>query len=482
MTTRIFLATTIAALILLHVPAFAQFPEDALRFSTLGNGVGSRSLGMGNAYTGIASDFSALYWNPAGLVQAELTEVHFGISNLSYQNTSTYYGSSNWYSNNGTTLNSLGFVYAAPTQRGNLAIAMGYSRQSSFIGALAFSGFNTESSVMQTWAPDGEPYPPDITIGEELGLAVADTNTGRFISPIDGMLTQEGKVLEGGGIDNWSIGGGVDVAHNVSVGATLTFLTGSYTYDRTYTEIDTHNMYSEFPFDMDQLIVEEFIRSDINGFNANLGMMYRVPGFLRLGFSVRTPTTYSIKEDFGRSADSYFDNGDVLPVDGSYQFTGYGEYKVVSPWSFSGGLSLMILNFVLAGDIQFTDWTQLHFDDATPEVMALNNDIKEIFRPAANVRLGAEWNPFGLGLRFRAGAIYNQSPYRVDATAVEGSFEYDQKYLTAGLGIPLGGFAMIDLAYAYGWWKTNRINYDETSRVDESVITHNVLATFSVRF
>jgi long-subunit fatty acid transport protein len=437
---------------------------------------------MGNAYTGIASDFSALYWNPAGLAQAEYSEFHFGISNLSYQNTGTYYGSSSWYSNNGTTLNSLGFVYAAPTRRGSLSLALGYTRQSSFLSALSFSGFNTESSIMQAWAPDGEPYPPDITIGEELGLAVADTNTGRFVSPINGMLTQEGKVLEGGGIDNWSIGGAVDVAENVSVGATLTFLTGGYTYDRTYLEIDSRNVYAEFPFDMDQLIVEEYIRSDINGFNANLGMMYRVPGFLRLGMAVRTPTTYSVKEDFGRTADSYFDNGDILPVEGSYQSIGYGEYKVVSPWMFSGGLSLMILNFVFSGDIQFTDWTQLKFEDATPEVLALNNDIKEIFRPAANLRVGAEWNPLGLGLRLRAGAMYNQSPYRIDDAKTQGTYDYDQKYLTAGVGIPLGGFAMIDVAYAYGWWKTDRINYDATSRVDEDIKTHNVLATFSVRF
>jgi long-subunit fatty acid transport protein len=78
--------------------------------------------------------------------------------------------------------------------------------------------------------------------------------------------------------------------------------------------------------------------------------------------------------------------------------------------------------------------------------------------------------------------MYNQSPYRIDDAKTQGTYDYDQKYLTAGVGIPLGGFAMIDVAYAYGWWKTDRINYDATSRVDEDIKTHNVLATFSVRF
>ena len=142
----------------------------------------------------------------------------------------------------------------------------------------------------------------------------------------------------------------------------------------------------------------------------------------------------------------------------------------------------MILNFVFAGDIQFTDWTQLTFDNANLDVLSLNKDMNEIFRPAANVRLGAEWTPLALGLRLRAGVIYNQSPYRQDGLTIEESFEYDQKYLTAGVGIPLGGFTMLDIAYARGWWRTDRINYSSSASVDEDITTHNILATFSFRF
>ena len=38
-------------------------------------GVGSRAMGMGGAYVGIADDYSALYWNPAGLGFLEGTEL-----------------------------------------------------------------------------------------------------------------------------------------------------------------------------------------------------------------------------------------------------------------------------------------------------------------------------------------------------------------------------------------------------------------------
>ena len=41
----------------------------------LDGGAGARALGMGNAFTGVANDASALYWNPAGLLSLESKEV-----------------------------------------------------------------------------------------------------------------------------------------------------------------------------------------------------------------------------------------------------------------------------------------------------------------------------------------------------------------------------------------------------------------------
>ncbi|HTA17392.1 MAG TPA: hypothetical protein VK786_06580, partial [bacterium] len=40
-------------------------------------GMGARALGMGEAFTGLADDISAIWWNPAGLVQTEKNEVQW---------------------------------------------------------------------------------------------------------------------------------------------------------------------------------------------------------------------------------------------------------------------------------------------------------------------------------------------------------------------------------------------------------------------
>jgi long-subunit fatty acid transport protein len=456
---------------------YAQFPEDALRISSQGVTIGARSLGMGNAYTGISNDLTALYFNPAGLSQMELSEISIGLSHFNTADAGTFAGTTGDFSTGKSGLSHLGIVYSAPVQRGGLAVGFSYFRQNNFTSGLTFSGFNPNSSIVQSWAPNGQPYPPDITIAEELGLAIADTSTGRFISPITGMMTQTGTVIEGGGMDNYSFGGAIDVARGLSVGGTLTILSGRYEYDRDYSEVDSENLYQTFPFDVTRFDVREYIRGDISGIGGNLGLMYRIPGWLRLGITARTPSHYSVEENYGQSADSYFDNGDILPVDGSYVAEGFGKYDVVSPWSFSGGLSLILWNLVLSGDVQFTDWTQLRFSNANAEVLALNKEISRVFRPASNLRVGAEWNPLGLGLRFRGGAMYFQSPYAQDT-----SNDNDQKYLTAGLGIPLGSLAMLDLAYAYGWWTTTRSNYDPTSVVQEDIVTQTVLLSFSFRF
>jgi hypothetical protein len=62
---------------------FSQSEEDARRLSYLGMGFGARALGLGTAYTGVANDYSAVYWNPAGLGQIGRNEVSLGLSHYS---------------------------------------------------------------------------------------------------------------------------------------------------------------------------------------------------------------------------------------------------------------------------------------------------------------------------------------------------------------------------------------------------------------
>lgn len=481
--------------IFFSVHSYAQFEEDVLRLSTPGLGVGARALGMGMAFTGVANDFSASYWNPAGLGQLHMNEVTLGLSHVSYGNTGTLsagetqLGNSQSFTNSGTNLNSLGLVYAVPAERGNLVIALGYGRSADFTTGLSFSGFNPLSSIIQArmdqgglGAPDGQDYPSDFTIAEQLEVAFADTNTGKFISPIHDSLTQSGKVLEGGGLNNISGSLAFEAAPDLFLGATLSVITGSYSYRRDYSEEDLHNVYGTFPFDFSSLSLFETVESDISGVTAKIGTLYKFGPNSRVGVAIKLPSWINVREDFSTEAQSTFDNGDVRPKDGPYTSSGSDEFDVTTPFVFSAGISYGIQRLMLAGDIDYTDWTEMEFRNANDRLLKFNTQIKEDFQPTANIRLGAEYEAVEGLLQVRGGFDYLPSPYQGDPSS------FARKYVTAGIGFIADNAFAIDLAYAHGYWETTRINYDytikgkQTSRTNEDISTNDLIGTVSFRF
>ena len=471
------LSFLVVMLVLATVHAQAQFPEDALRLGLSGTGVGSRSLGMGNAYTGVANDFSAIYWNPAGLAQLEYSEFSFGLSHLMSKDNSTFLSAQQELTSTATNLNALGLVYKVPTRRGSMVLAFGFDRQSNFTGGMSYTGYNPSSSIIQTYAANGALYPSDLSdnIAYQLYLADIDTTTGRFYSPITGKLTQIAKIAESGGLNNWSIAGGLDVARNLSLGVTLTYLSGTYRYDRSFKEEDRARSWEAFPYDLDYLTMDEYIEGDISGGNAKFGLLYRIPDRFRLGVAIKTPTSFTVKENWGITASSTFDNGDVYPTDGDFESLANGEYDVVTPWEFNIGASVILKDLTLSADVSYTDWTELEFENANADLLAYNTDMKTLFRGTRDYRAGLEYDITSLGVRLRGGFMYFTSPYANDPTS------YDQKYITGGLGFLLGPSTMLDIAYARGWWETYRTNLG-SGRTDEKITAETFRATMSYRF
>ncbi|MBI4546874.1 MAG: outer membrane protein transport protein [Ignavibacteriae bacterium] len=466
--------------VMLTLCSFAQFSEDALRLSFPGLGVGARSLGLGTAYTGVADDFTAAQWNPAGLAQMRMNEISLGFSHLSYGNTSTFFNASQSITNSSTSLNSLGLVYSVPTVRGSFVIGVGYGRQSDFTTGLSFRGFNPSSSIIQSWAPDGVTTDdPRGNLAYELYLANADSLSPmsyRWDSKIKNNVTQSGTVLEGGGLNHWSVSGAIEAARNFFIGATLNFISGSYAYSRQYYEDDLRNFYdsTSFPFDLKTFSLQENIESDLSGFTMKLGMLYRFERNSRLGIAVKTPSWVTVRETFSQSGMSEFDDGD------HFEYTTFdrelNEYDVRTPFIFSAGLSYAIQDLMLSGDVEYADWTQMEFRNADTRLLSFNTLIKEIFQPTVNVRVGAEYGLHDAGVRLRGGFAYLPSPYEGDPSS------FARKYITGGIGFIVENAIAVDAAYAHGFWDTFRVNYNETSKTNERVKTNNIIATVSYRF
>jgi long-subunit fatty acid transport protein len=472
-----------ALFFIFQIYGIAQFPEDALRYSSTGFGIGARALGLGSAYAGIANDYSAIYWNPAGLAQIKMSEFSFGLSTLSYKNNSTFYGNDRSFSNSSTKLNNLGVAYPFPTTRGSLVFAAGYNRVNDYSTALAFKGFNPLSSIIQHYAlhGSGTKKRPAGNLAWELYLANVDSlgpNSYIFDSRIQDSVTQSGKVLEGGGLNNWSVGGAIEPAKNLFVGISLNIISGSYNWQRNYVEEDLANIYdaSRFPFDFKSLYIDQTVSADVNGFSAKFGFLYRLSEFTRIGLALKTPSWVTIKETFTSEGQSYFDNGDNYKYPPEGPSKAKTEYDVVSPFVFTAGASHLIADLLLSGDIEYTDWTQMEFRNAPSYLINLNTDIKEIFQPTVNLKVGAEYELTHSSTTLRGGFAYLPSPYKGDPTS------YAQKYITAGVRFVFQDAIAFDLGYAYGFWDTFHSNYDKTSRTYEKVKTHNIITTLTYRF
>jgi hypothetical protein len=92
---RLVLAVAVAiGVVVLSTPAFCA---DSHAAPFLRMGVGARALGMGGAFTAIADDATASYWNPAGLTKIENIEATFMYSaNMSVDRQFNYFGYAQW--------------------------------------------------------------------------------------------------------------------------------------------------------------------------------------------------------------------------------------------------------------------------------------------------------------------------------------------------------------------------------------------------
>ncbi|NQT35310.1 PorV/PorQ family protein, partial [bacterium] len=74
-------ASVLSALILLPLVAFGQAKVGTAGLQFLKIGASARAVGMGEAFTAVSDDASALYYNPAGLIQLTKPEATFTMIN-----------------------------------------------------------------------------------------------------------------------------------------------------------------------------------------------------------------------------------------------------------------------------------------------------------------------------------------------------------------------------------------------------------------
>jgi long-subunit fatty acid transport protein len=466
------------------VTVSAQNHTDVLRYSTLGQSVGARALGMGNAFIGVSDDYTATFWNPAGLAQMKRLEFTGGIRNYSYANDAVYHGVTSTETVSATALDNVGFVFPFPTVRGSLVFGFGYNRYGNFNTGTLFNGFNPAGSLTQSLKPsDGVrkyniPYQVFLT----------DTNGN---SPITKNVNQEGQVREGGNIGEWTFSGAIDLAENISLGLSLNVVSGIYSYNKHIVEKDTRQFYVNTSpaltadsayLRFNALVYDQLVESEISGGGVKVGLMYR-SDFFRVGTVVKAPYSIDIADVNTEQGQSSFDptgGWKNLKPDSSYSFKTIYDYTVSTPWSFGIGASWYpFTELLLAADVEYTDWSQVSWKNASDsqELSLEIVKLQSLFRPTMNIRVGAEYFIPSTEVRVRAGYINNPTKYK------NLSSSYDETVITGGIGYFLQRDVVVEAGAAFGSQTKGNLQFNHaSSQTDETVTTTLVTVTLSYRF
>jgi hypothetical protein len=374
--------------------------------------VGARALGMGGAYTAVANDATSLIYNPAGLARVIRIEFAGGLTHQRINNhTDLGSGFNDGRLQDNTRFSSGNVVLPVPTYRGSLAIAFGVNRVKSFDQTMQFSSELPEGS-------------------------------------------EEGIESESGGIYLWSLGAAVDVSPNISVGGALNYWNGRDDYTWLYERL----------LDQSSTKYDDAIKDRYTGYNFKLGVRVQPNKFLTVGGTIETPVTYTIKEDWSQATDTQ--NPDNSEFD-----SGKSEYKITLPFSLGAGVALNLSHLVLAGDVNYTDWTQMEYKKL--ENMAdANRLIKDTYTSALRYHLGAEFLIPQISTTLRGGFYRNPLPYKSEW------IKKDRYYVTSGVGFLIDQVMTLDIAWSHGSWELKNF----TPGLAEKYTVNQIFVSTAYRF
>lgn len=371
-------------------------------------GVGARAMGMGGATLGIADDFTALYWNPAGIAQIEKFELFTSFShNIAITDSSFTNEDVVGTSRSQVRPNSIGIVYPFYTEQGGLAIAFGYNRP---------QNFDFQTSIQGVDPSRGNVYS---------GLYVNENN------------------LNSGGIGIWSFGGSVYVSKNFLIGGSVDYWSGENVHDLVATATDTLNADAE----LSRFRFDDEIERNYSGVGGRVGVLATFDDVVNLGITLVAPTEITVDEFWREYTTVLYDDGEELsdPADGTV------SYDIERPFEIGTGIALKLLDkqLTLAGDVQLTDWRQTRYDPLPADDIA-SDHFEEYYSTTIQTRLGVEFLIPEISTYLRLGYYRDEIPFTVT------EIENERDFFTFGIGKIFEDSVKFDLAYMYGNWQQYR--------------------------
>ena len=404
------------------------------------NSLGTKALTMGGAFVGLADDFSAVFWNPAGI--AQFKQKYFGFYGVDIIPSGTYR-----FAVGPVTL------VDAQTQRKHYLGALAAYYHPVAENVVAGIGFYTPSGLGAKW--DGNDF-QSITFGMPY----------RWESKI-GMFTIAPALA-------------LKVHEKISVGASLNVNYATFA-------IKTHAGDTEMGVDLGQY------DESLNGWGvgATIGILFKPDEKWSFGTVIRTPSRISFSGDVEVSFLSVLAMVPGTPLFGADIATETSmDRKIAWPWWVGAGVAFKPIDgLTLTGDLQWTRWSSIDmlestFDDAIWDLI-LESERPMFWKDALQIRLGAEYK---LGtMAFRGGYYWDPSP-APDKTLNVLLPSFDFHVLTGGIAYALDGL-QVEFGIEYLMGKERSVDHGKVQTDPEwktaqpGVYDMNVLApNISVSF
>jgi len=357
-------------------------------------GAGVRSFALANNYTAMPSGVSGLYFNPAALGFLSSSQASFSVDWINNLVNTAYFGTADSAGRQSVRILNAGLAMKVPTSVGGLGFGAAYQSPLSFADQLTYQGQYLQG----------------------------------------GSLVQESKDYHAAGsLDFWSVGGGVQVAEGLSLGGSISLVTGREDVLVQYSRFTNGIILDSVNDDYSASIERDYL-----GFDFRVGVLYEPTKLFRIGLMIAVPAV----ERFSETDDESFPL-----LDSTDSFTSNGQLES----SFSGALGVAVpLQFLtLAVDARFR----------APYNGQPDNSDASRWRMGAG--LGVEVPIRVIGLVARAGYSYDQfDPYEflfkydysaadvVPYTAVQ-----DRQLVSGGLEYSPTRRVSFEAAYGYSFWK-----------------------------
>jgi len=444
--------------VLWSMQIYGQSAEEAVNVLDDQEGFGIRAAALGNAYSGVADDYSAIYWNPAGLAQIKKNELYGSLMNLNVSNKATYLGTETSKDRSYTKFQSFGFAYPFPVSRGSLVVALGYQRIKNLDGYTEFTGYLPESA------------------SNNLGFEITNDMGDYGVLEFDRDMQQKQTITDEGHLSQWSFGVAMDFSERFSGGLALNLYHGAAEYAADYSQDDINAKNSYDILDDQNNVIEQFyynyydfhqkVSGDYSGWEAKFGGLFRLNDNLRVGGTITFPMTLNVDEDWSYNDELSYDivkDGEIHSyTEYLYDDSGVFDYEIKVPFRFGLGASFNTDLFLVTGAIDYQDFSQVEYampDDRNHEdyadLLAQNQYFRENYRPVLSYALGGEVNLFDDLISLRGGYRYVPSPIK-DADS-----KFDKTYLSAGLGLRVDPGTVIEAGYTLGYWEKDKYyDYD----------------------